>query len=332
MSRIFLTSTMRRSFILDDVSLLQRNYDVDFFIGSGVVDAVRMFVRALRADVSICWFASVYSFVVTLSAKLFGKKSIIIVGGADAAAIPELDYGIWLSTWKSWFLRKALRWADGIFVVDDRLRESLEHHSRLSLEKAALLPTGYDIEFWRLPESDTVRDGILCVASCDSVQRAQVKGIDVFLQVADDLPDLRFTLIGVEQSFQKRMPFTVSPNVKLLPSIDRDQLREYYQRAEIYCQPSRHEGLSNVLCEAMLCGAIPVATDVGGTATAVGEFGVVVAPEDFDALRNGILASLSLPEETRENAHQHIAQRFPKELREQRLMTLMNQMIGKNGA
>ena len=320
---------MRRSFILDDASLLQQHYDVDLFIGSGVTGAVRMFTRASRADVSICWFASVYSFALTLSAKLFRKRSIIIVGGVDAAAIPELGYGIWLSKWKSWFVRKALRWTDKIVVVDERLRQNLERHSQLSLEKATVLPTGYDVEFWTLPEPAVVRNGVLCVASCDSVQRARVKGVDLFLQAAESLSDLHFTLIGLEPTFQESMPFAVPANVTLLPPMDRVQLRKYYQHADIYFQPSRHEGLPNVLCEAMLCGTIPVATDVGGSATAVGDVGVVVPSDNLDALKQGLSTVSSMSEKKREGAHQHIAKQFPKELRERRIIELIRELMGK---
>ncbi|MGE3802853.1 MAG: glycosyltransferase family 4 protein [Candidatus Kapaibacterium sp.] len=328
MRRIFLTSTMRRPFILDDLTTLRHHYAVDFFVGSGVVDACRMFVRATRADLSICWFASVYSFAVTLGAKLAGKKSIIVVGGVDAAALPELGYGLWLSKWKSFVVRQALRRADVILVVDERLRQNLERHSQLSLEQASVLPTGYDSHFWSPPSSDTEREGVLCVATCDSEGRGRVKGVDLFLEVAGMLPDIPFRLIGVDPNFLHNFPFVIPKNVHILPPLDHAELVDYYRSASIYCQPSRHEGLSNVLCEGMLCGLIPVGTDVGGTATAIGDSGVLVPPGDADALRRGILQALSMPDESRQAVRSRIVELFPRERREKELIEIVRQLTG----
>ncbi len=320
---------MRRPFIEDDLATLRRHFAVDFLVDSGILAPIRMFVRAARADLSICWFASVYSFAVTLGAKLFGKKSIIIVGGVDAARMPELGYGLWLSRWKGALVRRSLRRADAVLVVDERLKKNLERYARLSLPRASVLPTGYDPDFWSPPSVDAERSGILCVATCDSERRALVKGVDLFLDVASSMPDYQFTLIGVDPSFALSFPFDVPPNVRLLPPLGRAELLEHYRSGAVYCQPSRHEGLSNVLCEAMLCGMIPVGTDVGGTATAIGDAGFFVPSEDPDALCEALLGALSAPEELRTVGRARIVERFSQGRREKELVGLVRRLVGE---
>ena len=328
MHQIFLTSTMHRPFIMKDVALLRQHFTVDFFVGCGIIAACRIFLHAARADLSICWFASVYSWPLTLGAKLFGKPSVIIVGGVDAAAMPELGYGLWLNKWKGKLVRQALRRADRILVVDNRLKENLEKHSGLRLDHAIVLPTGYDPTFWTPPEHEGKRSGLLCVATCDSTQRARVKGIDTFLEMAAALPHIQCTLVGVEPSFARAFPFDVPANVTLLPPLDREELRRLYQQADIYCQPSRHEGLSNVLCEAMLCGLVPVATDVGGAATAIGESGTLVPPGKPDLLATAVKHNLSPSPQQREEARRRISQLFPEYRREEHLVALVNTLTG----
>jgi glycosyltransferase involved in cell wall biosynthesis len=66
--------------------------------------------------------------------------------------------------------------------------------------------------------------------------------------------------------------------------------RPYLARADIFVLPSRQEGFSNAILEAMASGLPVVATSVGGNAEAVidGEGGLIVPPEDGPALAAAI--------------------------------------------
>lgn len=335
--RILLASTMDRSFIAEDLEILRRSYDVDFYHGSGPMGAHHFFHRARRADLAISWFASVYSLPLVLASRLTGTPSVIIVGGVDAAALPEIGYGLWLNRFKSILVRAALKRADLILAVDDRLLENLRKHSGLPLEHGRVVPTGYDPEFWSLPEEDDrlQRGGVLCVASCDSRSRGLVKGVDLFCRSAEALPDIPFTFIGATREELIGYGFGPPSNITALPPLDREELLRYYRNAAVYCQPSRHEGLPNVLCEAMLCGVYPVATDVGGSGRVVGEIGIVVPTDDADRLAAGLRQGLrqglreSRAPGVGELLHNHIATTFPRERRERELTALIEELIGR---
>ena len=107
----------------------------------------------------------------------------------------------------------------------------------------------------------------------------------------------------------------------------RAELLRFYQRAGIYCQPSRREGLSNALCEAMLCGCIPVATDVGGTAGAVGDTGFVVPSSDPVALADAVDAARSSSKDGAK-ARERVRALFPKGRRERRLKEVVRSLAG----
>ena len=72
-------------------------------------------------------------------------------------------------------------------------------------------------------------------------------------------------------------------------------LREHLSIADVFVLPSRSEGFSNAIVEAMAASLPVVATNVGGNAEAVqdGVSGVIVPPENPDALAAAIVRLLS---------------------------------------
>jgi L-malate glycosyltransferase len=72
---------------------------------------------------------------------------------------------------------------------------------------------------------------------------------------------------------------------------------EHLSSADIFVLPSRSEGFSNAIIEAMAASLPVIATDVGGNAEAVkdGVSGFVVAPEDSAALAEAICRLLDEP-------------------------------------
>jgi glycosyltransferase involved in cell wall biosynthesis len=70
---------------------------------------------------------------------------------------------------------------------------------------------------------------------------------------------------------------------------------------DVFCQPSRSEGMSNALLEAMACGLPCVATAVGGTPEVLedGRTGYIVPSEDHHAAANRITGPARDPEGAR---------------------------------
>jgi glycosyltransferase involved in cell wall biosynthesis len=279
----------------------------------------------MRADVSISWLGSTYTAAMVLGARLARKRSIVILGGVDVAFEPQLGYGLWNNRWKARLLRYALRHASAIYVVADRLRDDLRARTGWSCDEVKTMPTGYDPAAW-LPGYPKQK-GVLSVAACDTPERFRIKGLDLLVEAARRLPDLPFTLIGVDPGLPASLGITIPSNLTLLPSLDRTALAGHYADALVYCLPSRREGLPNALCEAMLAGCIPVATDVGDVASAIDGAGYVVPSGSVDDLESAVRLAITLPEIEGLRARRRIAERFTSAQREKKLIAAVRTLL-----
>ncbi|MBL8249211.1 MAG: glycosyltransferase, partial [Candidatus Competibacter sp.] len=81
----------------------------------------------------------------------------------------------------------------------------------------------------------------------------------------------------------------------------RDEVPELLRSLDLFVLPSRAEGISNTILEAMACGLPVVATDVGGNAELVakGETGQLVPANDPAALAAAIRGYVDDPDRMR---------------------------------
>ncbi|MBX2993100.1 MAG: glycosyltransferase family 4 protein [Bacteroidetes bacterium] len=322
--KILFTSALDASFIREDLMLLERHFEVDHLFTSGFLGALKIPLRAASCTVTFTWFASAYSGVIVLFSRLFGKKAVVVIGGADVADYPEIDYGIWRSKWKAQFVRYAIRNSDKILAVDPYLHKEAMRLAAYDGRNIEYVPTGYNIEEWLpLGEKETC---VLTVAKVESESRARVKGIDCLLSAAGKLPHIRFSIVGVGIHLMEKMRTSAPGNVEFVPFVERKDLLKFYQRAKVYCQPSIVEGLPNSVCEAMLCECVPVGSNVGGIPTAIRDIGFLVPYGDPDALANAIQHALDAPRSVGQAARKYIAETFPLQRREEALVRIVKEL------
>ncbi len=321
---IFFFSTLFTPFIEEDYKILSKHYPVRKLIAKSVEALVRIPFEVLRSDISLAWFGSVYSGWMVFWAKLFGKKSIVVVAGVDASKDAEINYGIWLSPWKSVFVRYAFRNADKLLPVDPFLEKEAKRLGEYDGENITTIAFGFDAAEW--PAGNSRTETVLCVAACHDEDRMKKKGVEKLISAARSLPDVPFKLIGIHPALIDKVKKISPPNLEVTSYVPRAQLLPYYQSAKVYCQPSFTEGLPNTLCEAMLCGCIPVGTIAGGIPTAIGDAGFLVPYRDQDGLVQALKAALMSPASAGARARQRIVAEFTIERREQALLNIITKL------
>lgn len=186
-----------------------------------------------------------------------------------------------------------------LVVLSAQMRVSLK---RSGLEGAGvlLIPNGVNTAcFHPWPALRETNPLVICVAK----MRYQ-KGIDVLLrawwQVAKQIPSARLLIIGDGPLLSSLE--CLAESLGITSSVEftgfRANIVSQLQRAHIAVLPSRWEGMSNALLEAMSCGLACVATRVSGSEDLLqdGTYGMLVEPEDVLGLAEALLRLLQHPE------------------------------------
>lgn len=128
--------------------------------------------------------------------------------------------------------------------------------------------------------------------------------VEAFLQLRErcpaQWPRLRLAMLGggplLEQA-RERLRAAGAAEQAWLPG-DRADVAQLLPQVDVFALPSRAEGISNTLLEAMACGCAPVATDVGGNPELVeeGANGLLVPPADSAALAEALARLVQQPE------------------------------------
>jgi L-malate glycosyltransferase len=270
---------------------LQRTYDLTALRGSF---ELRKFLREQRIRIVQTFFESsdLWAGFVTKamsSAKLIWSRR---------------DMGI-LRTGKHHAAYRLMASApDRVFAVSEQVRRHCIDVDGIKPSRVQTIYNGLDLADWSSTSPAAKCEGESLVTTVGNIRR--VKGHDVFIRaaasVATQFPKSTFSIAGdvLEPDYFAELQALVRD----LNLSDRfhfsggvTNLREHLSAADVFVLPSRSEGFSNAIVEAMAASLPVVATNVGGNAEAVqdGASGVIVRPEDPDALAGAIVQLLSDP-------------------------------------
>lgn len=341
------------SFVREDLRILEAEYEVVRFpFAAGTKPGPAAFAALLlkqllwlvrelpHARGVYGWFADYHMLLPVLAARALGKPVAVAVGGFDAIALPSLNHGVFLSRWRWPLARTVLRLANVLLPVSPSLVYSRNRFSEWPKETEQgirafvpsvratirVTPTGYDPNAWPMGPTDRA-DLVTTVCLIDSDRTLRIKGLDLLFETARIMPDVRFRVVGVLDPAAVTAAWDPPANVELVGRVQREALVQYYHDASVYLQLSRAEGLPNVLCEAMLCGCVPVGSRVFGIPDGVGDAGYIVEAPDPSEIEAAIRSALEATGERRAAARDHIVRRFHIEARRRNLLSTIHRMI-----
>lgn len=328
---LVVTPSLNDGFIKDDLGILGQFVRViPFTLSSwerlrqkrlrgirGVFVLATFVYRLLRLDaqVVVFWFVvPLYTTVMALVARILGKKIMVITGGGDAVYVPDIDWGMMKSRWHRIDFGIAMRLADSVLPFSDAAKHIImQNYVPRHIETAY---PAIDTGFFELAPKPPEPCVVTCCYGYDAGHIRQ-KGLDIFVEAARRLPDVRFFIVGTptDQSaiaFQHNAPL----NVTFVPHIPtRAEYRGFLQTCSIYAQLSAHEGFGVSLAEAMACGCIPVVSNRYALPEVVGECGFVVPFGDVVVTIEAIQKALVLENDFRNQVRRRVEERFDSSLR-----------------
>jgi glycosyltransferase involved in cell wall biosynthesis len=283
-----------------------------------------------RADAVVGWWAGLHTLAPFALASALGRPSLLIVGGYDVAAVPEIGYGYQLGGWRRELARFVMRRATRLMTNSRSSAAEFARTVGLPGREPAVVPHGVPDPFGALPRRKDRR----LVVSVGVVNRANLerKGHRPFVEAARALPEARFVLAGPwRDGAIDTLRALAPPNVSFPGWVSDRELHDLYRRAAVYVQPSQHEGFGVSVAEAMLAGCVPVVSDRGALPEVVGDAGVTLPGLDPDALAAGVRAALAAGPELGRRARERVRREFPVSRRRAGLLALVDALLAARG-
>lgn len=300
--------------------------------------SLRQLLRAERVSIVHTFFETADLWGGTIS-KLSGVP-VLVSGRRDMGILRKRKHQI--------AYRLVSRLADLVLPVSEEVRRFAISADRLDPQKVVTLYNGVELDEIKRAE----RDGTVLselgidlnrpvIATVANIRR--IKGLDILLRAAavvcKEFPDALFLVVGhpnepdyVGQLERLRQELGLANNFVFLGG--QRGVFSLLKQGEIFCLPSRSEGFSNALLEAMACGLPCVATNVGGNPEAIrdGQNGFIVRPDDPTAMADRILQLLRDPARARrmgECGRRVIEEQFTIEKMIGQLMAHYDQLLEK---
>lgn len=327
MYRILFVHNGLTQFVRLDLEELRKRYGVtECYLSSRRVNALSIWRQVKIHDLVFGWFASWHTFLPLLFARGLGKPSLLIIGGYDIANMPDIGYGHQRGGLKKWVSRRTIRLANRLVTNSYYSQQEAARTALVPEEQVEPVYHGVRDPFNSLPQSSRARIAL----TVGNVDRSNLrrKGHEPFVRAAALMPNVDFVLAGAwKDDAIEYLRSIATPNVTFTGWLRDEALWDYYRKAAVYVQASRHEGFGLSVAEAMLAGCIPVVTKAGALPEVAGDFGVIIAEPEPAVIAQAIDKALTQGDEPRIVIRQTILDRFPMNKRAQALDRLIVQLI-----
>jgi len=149
-------------------------------------------------------------------------------------------------------------------------------------QKIEIIENGVDTDFFCPKEHKNKIPIILSVGRL--VERKNFASI---IKASKNL-DCKIQLVGEgpEKENLKKLAEEFSVDLELLGLKNKNELKKIYQKADIFVLPSKNEGMSNALLEALASGLPCIVSDTGGTSELISKNeGIVLEENNSDCLK-----------------------------------------------
>jgi glycosyltransferase involved in cell wall biosynthesis len=163
-------------------------------------------------------------------------------------------------------------------------------------ESAIYIPNGLDFSFFKviIPFHDRPMKSILFLSHYLDIKGTKY-ALDAVLKIKERYPETVISSFGIDK---KPNSFPAFINYYQNPS--QEKLRLLYNQSQLFISPSLAEGWPLPPAEAMLCGCLVIATDIGGHNEYIVHSGngLLCKPQSSESIAEKIVWTFNNPEKT----------------------------------
>lgn len=313
------------SFVGTDHEILSKHYNVEGFCWHGKRDILRLIRAIRRCDMSFSWFASDHAAVTVFLSGLFGKPSLVVVGGYEVGSAPEINYGTFTrSKFKQKMVSYSLMNADVILPVSDFTKN--EVLTRVEPRQMKLI---YNAVKVGSPGSARKKEKVITTVGSVTENGIKLKGLDTFAVVSTYFPDYSFVIIGQKERDAEERLRKINPDLLFTGHIPHEDVMAWFRRTSVYCQLSYRESFGMSVAESMACECIPVVTRRGALPEVVGDAGYYVRYDDPEGTAAAVKRALASGSRTK--ARERIENLFSTARRERELVATITELMADDG-
>ena len=253
--------------------------------GLSAIAEIAGYMRSQQVDI-IQSFHTASDLIAPLAARLSMRRSKVYSS--------RRDLGYTKSPRHTSMQRRVNCLVDGLLANSLAVKQAVQEQEGFPAERITVIHNGIDITPFARNEATRQRQRQSMGATSDSILVGSVgnirpvKGYDLLVEAAGivcrQAPNVRFCHAGEgdlrDQLMERCRELGIENQFSFLGTVK--DIPSFLSSLDIYVQPSRSEGLSNAILEAMAAGLPVVATDVGGN------------PDLIDDGLNGLLVSLNI--------------------------------------
>ncbi|MCU4438648.1 glycosyltransferase [Acinetobacter lwoffii] len=177
--------------------------------------------------------------------------------------------------------------------VSQEATESLISKGAFNKNNLTTVYNGIDLSKFKLSKIDKKNDEMMILSVGRFNEQKDYPNLFKAIKILKDnnlIENVKFYVAGdgaLRPYLEKTIEdLGINNNIVLLGK--RSDIPELLNQADFFVLSSRHEGLPTVVIEAMACETFVVATDCGGSAEILGETGILVPPQNSEALAEAL--------------------------------------------
>ncbi len=220
--------------------------------------------------------------VTAVSTRFFRGKRILTIHGVYSKSVEKL-HGPLVSRLSNIYEKASVRIVNYVTVVS----KTAYKHYRLYTDKVTYIPNAINLDIIPLKGDKIYEKQAIYVGRI-----SREKGVDILVKAFTKLKDIDLLIVGDGPLLPYlRKQFGHYKNIHFLGKVEREKALRLIKGADVFILPSRYEGLSTALLEAMACGTPVIASRVGGNTELIedGVTGLLVSPGDEKELIKDII-------------------------------------------